>query len=451
MLHSDGSEILYHCSLFQALHNVDGSRVFPEGRIRGLLQSSNGSHADDSPWSPPFPPGFISNETAEMSAQMAWTARQAAARLNLADRQRMYSQKLTKDALLIHLGLNVDTSLWQLEETRKKFQLVNQALLHGSEKRLIRPATEPEIIVQLKVIQELWGPFHEILKNTVQRGNITMDEILTVVSIEETLLKELSTMVDMVEKINIEEGSAIIAEQSVEYAMHMSAIYHAGAQRMRTQKLIVKYAMCVANLDFNKSLASLQATVDDFHQVHQGLIFGSDDLFLPPATNPYAIYWMGQVTDLWEGRKGFHATVEKEPSMYRLPELVAANIPLLGRCNLVVGLIEKTAASPPSPMTPPSYPSFPPIVRKPDSMDELTPVMIYLAVAVGVLSLFTIAYHRCYRRYRKAGAKVNEEVQNAFTAKLKADKKAPKDPPKQVPEGGSNPGDGAAGVSSMPP
>jgi len=164
-----------------------------------------------------------------------------------------------------------------------------------------------------------------------------------------------------------------------------------------------------------------------------------------------AIYWMGQVTDLWEGRKGFHATVEKEPSMYRLPELVAANIPLLGRCNLVVGLIEKTAASPPSPMTPPSYPSFPPIVRKPDSMDELTPVMIYLAVAVGVLSLFTIAYHRCYRRYRKAGAKVNEEVQNAFTAKLKADKKAPKDPPKQVPEGGSNPGDGAAGVSSMPP
>lgn len=53
-----------------------------------------------------------------------------------------------------------------------------------------------------------------------------MDEILTVVSIEETLLKELSTMVDMVEKINIEEGSAIIAEQSVEYAMHMSAIYH---------------------------------------------------------------------------------------------------------------------------------------------------------------------------------------------------------------------------------
>jgi len=69
--------------------------------------------------------------------------------------------------------------------------------------------------------------------------------------------------------------------------MLLDAPHQAGAQRMRTQKLIVKYAMCVANLDFNKSLASLQATVDDFHQVHQGLIFGSDDLFLPPATNPY--------------------------------------------------------------------------------------------------------------------------------------------------------------------
>lgn len=60
----------------------------------------------------------------------------------------------------------------------------------------------------------------------------------------------------------------------------------AGAQRMRTQKFIVKYAMCVANLDFNKSLDALHSTVDNFDEAHQGLIFGSDNLFLLPAVNP---------------------------------------------------------------------------------------------------------------------------------------------------------------------
>lgn len=55
---------------------------------------------------------------------------------------------------------------------------------------------------------------------------------------------------------------------------------------MRTQKFVVKYAMCVANLNFNKSQDSLQSAVDDFDKVHQGLLFGSDTLFLAPATNP---------------------------------------------------------------------------------------------------------------------------------------------------------------------
>lgn len=87
---------------------------------------------------------------------------QAVARLDLAGRQRMYSQKLTKDVLLIHLGTNVETSLWQLEDTRAKFETVNSALYHGSEELMITPAKDPELLAQLAVISSLWGPFHEV-------------------------------------------------------------------------------------------------------------------------------------------------------------------------------------------------------------------------------------------------------------------------------------------------
>lgn len=133
------------------------------------------------------------------------------------------------------------------------------------------------------------------------------------------------------------------------------------------------------------------------------------------------VYWLGQVTSIWEGRRGFHATLVQEPSMYRLPELVEENIPLLGRYNLVAGLIERTSSAPPSPLTPPSYPAFPPRGGNSSSVNEMVPLMIYLALALGVLSVLTLVYHKCHRRYLKTGAKVKEEVDNPFTANLKAE------------------------------
>lgn len=54
---------------------------------------------------------------------------------------------------------------------------------------------------------------------------------------------------------------------------------------MRSQKMMVEYAICVAKLD-NKSLADLRVTVDQFDTVHHGLIHGSEELFLAPATDP---------------------------------------------------------------------------------------------------------------------------------------------------------------------
>lgn len=63
-------------------------------------------------------------------------------------------------------------------------------------------------------------------------------------------------------------------------------ILQAGAQRMRSQKIMARYAMCVAGLSFDKNLAALRTAVNQFELVHNGLLEGSSDLFLPPATDP---------------------------------------------------------------------------------------------------------------------------------------------------------------------
>lgn len=92
---------------------------------------------------------------------------QAGVRLNLAGRQRMYAYKLTKDALLIYLGENLKTALWQMEDTRAKFEEVNNALYHGSGILFIEPVTEPALLEQLDAVQPLWNPFNEVRDSDV--------------------------------------------------------------------------------------------------------------------------------------------------------------------------------------------------------------------------------------------------------------------------------------------
>lgn len=91
-----------------------------------------------------------------------WSTIQSGKRRNVAGRQRTYSQKMTKDALLIYLNTNLKTSLWQLEDTRAKFEMVNAALYNRSDVLFIEPVTTPQLLAQLDRVQPLWNPFNSV-------------------------------------------------------------------------------------------------------------------------------------------------------------------------------------------------------------------------------------------------------------------------------------------------
>lgn len=132
------------------------------------------------------------------------------------------------------------------------------------------------------------------------------------------------------------------------------------------------------------------------------------------------VHWLGQVTSLWEGRKGFRAIVDMEPSMYRLPELVDKSIPLLGRYNVVVGLMEKTSSAPPAPRAPPPFPSFPPtFTDSDDSIDEVVVIIMYVGAVLGGICGCFVVYHCCCRVRRGDGPEGKAEPHNPFTTNIK--------------------------------
>lgn len=114
--------------------------------------------------------------------------------VNVAGRQRMLTQKMTKEKLLILKGEK--DYVPKLANTIKLFDSSLTALIKGDKSQTITKPTNKKIINQLKVVSKLWEelkPFYENQKNTPQ-------ELATIIAKNGTLLKEMNAMVKMAER-----------------------------------------------------------------------------------------------------------------------------------------------------------------------------------------------------------------------------------------------------------
>ena len=114
--------------------------------------------------------------------------------VNVAGRQRMLTQKMTKEKLLLLKGKKEYAS--KLEDTIKLFDTSLTALIKGDKSQNISKPTNEKIIKQLNVVSKLWGqlkPLYEKKKNSVR-------ELAVIISKNTTLLKEMNAMVQMAEK-----------------------------------------------------------------------------------------------------------------------------------------------------------------------------------------------------------------------------------------------------------
>lgn len=94
--------------------------------------------------------------------------------IDFAGRQRMLTQKISKEFCLIEAGLNAEENIENLRVTREQFNLTQQALEVGVP-RLIVAAPTPEILAKLRAVDELWEYPNEIFAR-VEAGEIVGHE-----------------------------------------------------------------------------------------------------------------------------------------------------------------------------------------------------------------------------------------------------------------------------------
>ena len=114
--------------------------------------------------------------------------------VNIAGRQRMLTQKMTKEKLLLLKGENSYAP--KLAKSVKLFDSSLTALIKGDKSQNITKPTNEKIIKQLKVVSKLW----EELKPLYEKKKNSPKELATIITKNETLLKEMNAMVKMAEK-----------------------------------------------------------------------------------------------------------------------------------------------------------------------------------------------------------------------------------------------------------
>jgi nitrate/nitrite-specific signal transduction histidine kinase len=258
--------------------------------------------------------GLYAEVPVTTKANTTQTVNQSANVINLAGKQRMLTQKMSKEVLMVAKGINADANAKALKKTVALFDKTLKGLISGDSSLNLPATTDKDILAQLKVVSNLWGPF----KASIEKGDLA-----TVASTNIALLKNMNKAVGMFAKAS---GSKLSPEMA-------KTINRAGKQRMLTQKMTKELFLIANGIEVEANKKNIKKTANLFETTLNDLIAKckKDDIKAQ----------LKVVSKLWAE----YAPIVKnaDTSTEALKKAEKANIPLLKNMNKAVKMYEASA------------------------------------------------------------------------------------------------------------
>jgi hypothetical protein len=188
----------------------------------------------------------------------ALTTKELAKCINLAGKQRMLTQKMAKEALLIKNGLNIEENEKKLISSSKLFDKTVKGLIHGDKDLKLKSIKNQKIQDELKDIQTIWINIDNDIKNKNYNSLIKENN---------TLLKKCNDVVKSYTKL--------VKERSSKRAQSLNL---SGKERMLTQK--IAKSILLGSKDELKSASTL------YKKILNGLLYSDKELNLKATKLP---------------------------------------------------------------------------------------------------------------------------------------------------------------------
>ncbi len=205
------------------------------------------------------------------SSIFAMSDKELAVTINLSGKQRMLTQKMTKEALLIKLGIDKNENIKKLKKTSALFDETLKGLQKGDDALGLVPAKNKKVQAKLKEIQKLWEPFYSKIKDIYTQKDLSEKTFKFIEQNNMKLLKEMNEAVSMYAALGDKGGNKLKMANDINLA---------GKQRMLTQKMAKDLLLYQAGIEPQKAKKDLISSKELFTKTLKGLYNGDKELNL---------------------------------------------------------------------------------------------------------------------------------------------------------------------------
>ena len=256
---------------------------------------------------------------------------QALAKINLSGRQRMLSQRLTKAACFMSMGIEEDYHRNQIETAQAKFNDTLLGLYLGDDSVGLIPETSEVIKQRLQDVHTLWSMMDLSMTYVGVAGPGNVGELWTLSVLSLMVLGEANSAVTAIE--------AEYGEGAIDEALAKTTNV-AGRQRMLSQRMAKETCLVTAKVNPEINRKNLKKSMDLFESSLEALWSGDETAGIVPPTSEIQSQQLSEVKQIWLNLKKHLTQVldEERAQDDVLGAIVTLNDFLLVEMNKVVGM-----------------------------------------------------------------------------------------------------------------
>jgi len=256
--------------------------------------------------------------------------------VNIAGRQRMLSQKMAKEAMLIVNNVNAAENKINLKNTIKDFENALSALRYGGNvgDHTIAGTKSSRVQYQLRKGENVWNEYKTLLGDVIQSGTFNTAQMKQLDILNLKLLYEMDKATSYI---------AYNASKS-QSGGTVTAVGLSGKQRMLSQKMSKDFLMISAQYDVEQTKASLEESLFLFERILYGLEEGDKYLGLIATKDKTILKQLKKVNGMWlTFKKALQNGINEEQVSKEQVEIIAEmNIPLLNEVHKMVEMFAST-------------------------------------------------------------------------------------------------------------
>jgi hypothetical protein len=245
--------------------------------------------------------------------------------INLAGKQRMLTQRMSKVVLLISLGIDTKKYSKKLDTFSKLYDQTLKGFKKGDDTLELTATENKDVLKQIDAVEKLWKPFYENIQKVVADGAKAKDAIAFIVKNNEEMLSSSNDLVTAFEKSN--------ADLDYLSKFRLRVVNLAGRQRMLIQKM-TKEKLLVHEVKDASYKDKLKKSIELFDSSLTTLINGNKENNISKPTDGDLKAQYAKVSKLWSKLKPLYAKDKLDKK--ELMVIVDENRELLKEMNIAV-------------------------------------------------------------------------------------------------------------------